>query len=216
MPDLSRYLDLIDVARSSRARELSELRARFSASDRSDPFLVGSKAVVVLSYAAWEGFYNDCVEAYLDFLDELGCAVADVSWAMMIGSLSPAFAALIDKRHSPAARLDFVHAIRAAMAGGVRGFDRSVVRARSNLNFEKLAGNFAVLGFELDRLQASRIRLDKELVGWRHGVAHGNAPDLSAMDVAAHTEFAAELLLTLSDVFQDRMQSAAERLSRVA
>lgn len=45
--------------------------------------------------------------------------------------------------------------------------------------------------------------MDKELVGWRHGVAHGNAPELTELDVDSHADFAADLLLLVSDTFQE-------------
>lgn len=74
--------------------------------------------------------------------------------------------------------------------------------ARSNLDFSKLSSNFLVLALDIAPFQVSRLRIDKELVGWRHGVAHSNPPDLTAVDVTSHISFASELLLTVSDSFQ--------------
>jgi len=54
-------------------------------------------------------------------------------------------------------------------------------------------------------MQRFRIRLDKEVVGWRHGVAHGDPPDLSALDIVDHVEFTANLLIVLADRFQYAM-----------
>jgi len=45
--------------------------------------------------------------------------------------------------------------------------------------------------------------MDKELVGRRRGVAHGDAPDLSAVDIANHIDFTANLMLTISDFFRE-------------
>jgi hypothetical protein len=56
MPDLDQYFDEIDVARIRRARELSEIKRRFSTDRVADPAGVNSKATVVLTYANWEGF----------------------------------------------------------------------------------------------------------------------------------------------------------------
>jgi hypothetical protein len=60
-----------------------------------------------------------------------------------------------------------------------------------------------VLNFDLTPFQRWRLRIDKELVGWRHSVAHGNDPDLSSMDLDRHIEFTQKLLLLLADTFQE-------------
>jgi hypothetical protein len=72
MPDLDRYFDEIDTARIRRARELSEIKRKFSTDRVPDPAGVNSKATVVLAYANWEGFYNECVGAYIRFLRDRG------------------------------------------------------------------------------------------------------------------------------------------------
>jgi len=68
MPDIDKYFDAIDAARVQRVKELSEIKYKFSANSGPDPENIKSKAVVVLAYANWEGFYNECVHAYARFL----------------------------------------------------------------------------------------------------------------------------------------------------
>lgn len=202
MADVEKFFDAIDSARVRRVKELSEIKRTFVTTSISDPLSLASKAAVVLTYATWEGFYNECVQIYLDFLTEEGICVADAGWLMLMGALSPEFDALRSRNHSTEAKLDFVAKLQARVTCNFDNFDRSVVMARSNLDFTKLAANFTLLNFDKTPLQRSRIRLDKELVGWRHGVAHGDSPDLSTIDVADHVEFAGSLLLALSDLFQ--------------
>ncbi len=168
----------------------------------ADPLAIGSKSVVVLSYAAWEGFYNECVRIYLDFLENRGMRVADVSWLLLAGAMSADFDSLRDRHHSDTAKRDFVEQLKDRLICGFDNFDRTVVMARSNLDFRKLSSNFLLLDLEITPFQVSRLKIDKELVGWRHGVAHGDPPDLTAVDVATHIEFASELLLTVADSFQ--------------
>lgn len=62
-----------------------------------------------------------------------------------------------------------------------------------------------MLNFDLTPLQRFRIKLDHELVRWRHEVAHGNPPDLTAHNISDHVDFAAKLLITLADGFQEAM-----------
>jgi hypothetical protein len=96
----------------------------------------------------------------------------------------------------------FVENLKVKLNCGFDAVDVSLVEARSNLNFQRLTQNYELLDFDLSTMRPSRNRLDKELVGWRHAVAHGDSPDLTKMDVAAHIDFAAQLLMLISDRFQ--------------
>ncbi len=203
MAEAEKFFDAIDAARIQRVKELSEVKRMFVRASAADPLSISSKAVVVLTYATWEGFYNECVSIYLDFLDEVGTKVADAGWLMLIGALSAEFDALRSWNYSTDARRDFVAQLKDRLACQFNTFDRSVVLARSNLDCARLTSNFRLLAFDFSVLQRSRIRLDKELVGWRHGVAHGDSPDLSAMNVSDHVGFASQLMLTVSDLFQN-------------
>ena len=202
MPDLDQYFDEIDVARIRRARELSEIKRRFSTDRVADPAGVNSKATVVLTYANWEGFYNDCVRAYIRFLRDRGGKIRDTDWMLLLGAFHADFESLKARSHSYDARRQFVEDLQVRLECGFDSFDDAVVEARSNLNFERLAENFSVLNIDLSSMQRFRIRLDKEVVGWRHSVAHGDPPDLSALDIADHVEFTANLLIVLADRFQ--------------
>lgn len=202
MPVPDDFFDAIDSARVQRAKELSEIKRTFLSMASADPLAIGSKSVVVLSYAAWEGFYNECVRIYLDFLEHRGVKVADASWLLLAGAMSADFKSLRDRHHSDAAKREFVEQLKDRLICSFVNFDRSVVMARSNLDFAKLSSNFLLLALEITPFQGSRLRIDKELVGWRHGVAHGDPPDLTAVDVASHIKFASELLLIVADSFQ--------------
>lgn len=197
------FFDAIDSARVQRAKELSEIKRTFLALVSADPLAIGSKAVVVLSYAAWEGFYNECVKIYLDFLEHRKVKVADASWLLLAGAMSDNFKSLRDRHHSDTAKREFIEQLKDRLVCGFESFDRAVVMARSNLDFTKLSSNFVLLSLEIAPFQVSRLRIDKELVGWRHGVAHGDPPDLTAVDVTSHIKFASELLLTVAATFQD-------------
>lgn len=202
MPDAQAYFDRIDAARIRRALELSECKQIFQQSI-GDAWGVRSKALIVLAYAHWEGFYNECVDTYIDYLTDAKVPVSRTNWLLLVGAMSSDFNALRDRQHSADARRFFVEALQKRIECDFSAFDRSTIKSRSNLDFAKLAGNLTLLGFDFSRLQPDRIRLDKELVGWRHGVAHGSSPDLSSVDVASHVEFTGQLMLTTSDLFQE-------------
>lgn len=209
MPDVDKYFDEIDIARVRRAKELSEIKRSFGALISSDPFGIASKAVVVLTYANWEGFYNECVRTYLNFLREKGGRVRDSDWMLLLSAFHSDFESMRDRNHSFKSRQQFVENLKGRLDCGFDAVDTTVIEARSNLDFARLAQNYLLLNFDLRSIERSRNRLDKELVGWRHAVAHGDSPDLTAMDVGAHVDFVAELLMLVSDRFQYSMLDRA-------
>lgn len=205
MPELETYFDQIDLARVRRIKELSEVKRMFVATKEADPLAVQSKAVVVLSYASWEGFYNDCVATYCQFLADRSMRVIDTGWLMLVGALSSDFDALRDRNHSRTARREFVEKLKNRLECEFGQFDRVTILARSNLSFDTLSENYAILGFDIKEFVKYRIRIDKEVVGWRHRVAHGDSPELDTFDVNEHVEFVGKLLAMLADRFQQAM-----------
>jgi hypothetical protein len=207
MKKLDSYLSDIDLIRLRRAKELSEVKSCFASSSDRLPYQVNTKAVIVLAYSHWEGFYNDCIDVYLSFLRDSGRTVSNTQWSMLTGIVSTELDRIRDRNHSPQARLEFVQTLSVLMASDFSGFQASIVLARSNLDFAKLKQNYQVLGFDLAKFQPKRIRIDKELVGWRHQVAHGDNPDLSLADSKCHIKFTQDLILALADQFQEAIVS---------
>jgi MAE_28990/MAE_18760-like HEPN len=205
MPKLEKFFDDIDGARVRRAKELSEIQRTFGQISGNDMFGVASKAVVVLAYANWEGFYNDCVRTYLQFLVEKGGKVRDQDWMLLVSVFHSEFDSVRDRNHSLEARQVFVKKMQLKLECGFDEVDVKIVEAKSNLNFARLSDNYTMLNFDFANLQRHRNRLDKELVGWRHSVAHGDSPDLSKMDIEAHLSFTSSLLMEVADRFQYSM-----------
>jgi hypothetical protein len=205
MPKLDDYFDEIDLARIRRAKELSEVKRSFAAKVAGDNYGVASKAVVVLAYANWEGFYNECVRTYMRFLIETGRKVRDLDWLLLVGAFQAEFDAMKDRNHSLESRRVFIESLRLKIDCSYEAINGTIVEAKSNLDFARLSQNYALLSFDLIPVQRARSRIDKELVGWRHAVAHGDSPDLTAMDVDAHIDFTSSLLVMIADGFQYAM-----------
>ena len=81
------------------------------------------------------------------------------------------------------------------------------MKARSNLNWNRLAESFQLLDFDMTPLLRHKNRLEVEIVGWRHGVAHGNAPNLGQLDVEDHIRLVGEVMALVADAFQAAMLS---------
>lgn len=200
---VEQFFQVLDQERLRRASELSDSKSfALSVSGGNFETLV-SKSVIVLAYANWEGFYNFCIEKYVAFLKSTGKRIVDVEQRLIIGVIEPSLQALKDKNHSYSSKVSFVDSLPACMNYGFDKFDSKCISARSNLNFKKLSDNFNVLNFQLVNFQPNRLKLDKEIVGWRHAVAHGSEPDLTQLDIEEHISLVQDLLLTLSDCFQE-------------
>lgn len=206
MSDIKKYTEKIDTSRLRRAKELSELKIRMTEMNGISKYGINSKALIVLSYAHWEGFYNECVNHYIDALRDHGNKVGEISWLLLIGILKPELQRLRDRNHSLTAEVEFIERLRVLINNDFSTFDNSVVMSRSNLDFEKLAQNFKILGLNLAPFQRWRIKINKELVGWRNSVAHGDEPDLSSVDFNKHVQLTQNLLLMIADTFQTDLE----------
>ena len=183
-------------------KELTEVKRVLGDTRGPDPATVRSKASVVLCYACWEGFYNECVDVYLTFLCEFVEKVRNTDWMLLVAVLERDLVSLRDRNHSDGAKLNFIRALKTRLESGFGEVDRKVVRGRANLNFKRLTYNYEILSFDVTSFQQFRNRLDKELVGWRNSIAHGDTPDLSALELSRHVDFTSQLLITLGGDFQ--------------
>jgi hypothetical protein len=195
----------IDASRISRSRELSDIRSEFSVGKADHRLPLYSRAAIVLAYANWEGFFNDCVRSYLRFQTERNVPVRDVDWRLLCGVLESGFDRLRDRHHSIRARLEFVENLAPAIEHGFDQFDEKILLAKSNLNFERFSHILYILGIDVSPFYRHRNWIDKELVAWRHSVAHGDQPDLSSLDIERHIEKVDSLLLDVSDAFQEKI-----------
>lgn len=205
MVAIEHFFDELDSVRIARARELTELKsfARSELVDARKGLL--TKSVIVLSYAHWEGFYNECVAQYVKLLTARGDLVKDIEWRLLVGVIRGSLDGLRDSNFSDKSKVIFIDNLKDELEADFTQFHRLEVEAKSNLNFEKLRKNFELLNFNIDVFQPSRLRIDKELVGWRHSIAHGDDPDLSEMDATNHIEFALKQMMELADIFQWKM-----------
>lgn len=102
---------------------------------------------------------------------------------MLIGLLQSDFQRLRDRNHSQLAAVEFILRFQEVTRGDFLNFDKEVVSSRSNLDFRKLKDNFEVMGFDCSPFLRWRLKIDNELVRWRHSIAHGDDPDLSTIDI---------------------------------
>ena len=202
---LEASLKELDVDRLWRARELSDLRNWFSVSvTQRDQELV-SRSVLVLAYAHWEGFCYTCVNVFIDFLVSKGKTYEELPRDFFVGATTSIVDSFRDKADNLKNRLELSSRMRTAVNDDLASFDRKVVLPRSNLNFERLKFIFTILDADISPFQTHRIKLDRELVAWRHQVAHGQMFVLNRDDVIAHSQFCEELMFLLKATFEKHL-----------
>lgn len=215
MRPIDSFLDDIDSCRARRARELSDIKLRFGR--EGDPLfrIIESKALIVLSYSHWEGFFNECVCVYYNYLSSTGQRVRDIAWTLLGGLLISDLQRLRDRNHSHESVLDFVEGLQSRLDEGFSRFDVKYISSRSNLNHARLCAIFRSLSFDVRPYDRYRIRLDKELVGWRHSIAHGNPLALDSVDANSHIELTHGLMSITADLFQCTMVEYACRSNSI-
>lgn len=209
MADIDTYFDQIDSSRSRRARELSNAKESFDRLATCGQTIIAGKAIIVLAYANWEGFYNECVDSIVNYFVACDLEITEICWAGLTGAFLADFARIRDRNHSTKSLKEFVGMIETGISNKFCQFDRKIAQAQSNLNFERLVLGCSFLGIETTPFIRHRNKIDRELVGWRHSIAHGDTIDLTSLKADDHLNFASEMMLTVADSFQEAMVKAA-------
>jgi hypothetical protein len=197
------YLKRLSDDRVWRVRELSDLRVLHEKASSKRERETTSRSIVVLSYAHWEGYCSKCAGIYIDFLEEKKVSYSALPPGMFLGAMSSALDSYRDKADNLSSRKNLVEAFQKVNGSVIERFDRRVILPRSNLNFPRLEFIHKIIGAELEPFQRHRLKIDKELVAWRHLVAHGEMFVLDESKADSHTKLCEELMFLTKDAFED-------------
>ncbi|SDW17482.1 hypothetical protein SAMN05444358_101126 [Ruegeria halocynthiae] len=199
---LTEFLKKLSDDRLWRVRELSDLRImhRKAASGREKA--ATSRAIVVLSYAHWEGYCASCAGTFIDYLEAKKVPYSLLPPDMMLGAVSHALDSYRDTADNLVSRRKLLKLQQQAYTGHIERYDRRVILPRSNLNFDRLRFIHEIIGAEIQPFQKYRLKIDKELVAWRHLVAHGEMFALENLLAADHTKLCEELMFLTKDTFE--------------
>lgn len=192
-----------DKSRIWRLLELSDMRALYHSVEVESQKILLVRAATVISYAHWEGYYADCCEIYYEFIEKIGVRCVDVNEDISLALITSEFDRLFSRGNNVESKLEFYRSIRKHEERSLKGADRSLIKPRSNLNFDRLRFSLDVLGGDIGRFQKLRIRLDNELVRARHSVAHGGAVELDEKALDELTRLSEALMQTTKGVFED-------------
>lgn len=194
----------LDAARIWRVRELSDFRALTAMHGASSYNSAIARAAVVIAYSHWEGYWSDCIEAYLAFRILEGRRPFLVNKDLMLGVLDAEFSSLRDRNFSDVSKRQFLRSVFAAMKADFTAVRPSAFKPRSNMNFERLLYCAETLRLDPAPFQRHRNQIDKEIVGWRHSIAHGDNPSIDMTAVAQHLSLVESLTALTKDAFLDR------------
>lgn len=202
---LDMYFEQLNQDRIWRVRELSDLRVLHGKATSTREKEATSRSIVVLSYAHWEGYCSKCASIFVDYLEAKKVPYQQLPPDMLLGAMSAALDSYRDTADNLNSRRKLVQYFLSAYGSSVEKYDRRVILPRSNLNFERLRFIHEVIGASVVPFQKYRLKIDKELVAWRHLVAHGEMFVLDSTKVASHTHLCEELLFLTKDVFENSL-----------
>ena len=161
--------------------------SRLSTTDEQDRY---RKALVVMLYSHFEGFWRAAFSIYIKTINDEGVACEDACDAIAAASLFEILAALVDwnrkcdffrraapddnKLHQAARHAEFVGRIHDVQSTRVNIPAERVVDTESNLNPVVVRKNLFRLGFKHDMF-ASHEGTINELLGRRNAIAHGSS-----------------------------------------
>lgn len=192
--------------RSRRVKSLSNSRALYIGS-RAPLKEAGGQALIVLSYAHWEGFFNFCVDTYVAYLNSLKKRVVDLNPALWACAIEPHLSSLKDRGFRMDLRPEFARNIYATINLTEVSRGISIFKSASNLDYARLKICLDALGIDEQAFVAHQNFIIHELVKWRHQVAHGDDPVLGKADLVAHSHRTELLLLILKESFEDKLRS---------
>lgn len=197
------YLAELDADRIWRVKEISNFRSLI-ANQTADHFreCLG-RAAVVMAYSHWEGYWSECVKAYIAYLSKRYPRPVLVNRNFIVGMISSHFDRLRNRNFSDLAKKEFVDGFFAAVKGDFLSLTTNEFSPRSNLNFERLKSCAAYLDFDISPFQPYRNRIDHELVRWRHEIAHGGLPPINHGNMDDHLDFSEQLTRLIQDLFID-------------
>lgn len=201
------FLKQLSDDRLWRARELSDLRLMHSKAESAREKVAASRAIVVLSYAHWEGYCASSAGTLIDYLEAKKTRYSLLPLDMMLGAMSGALDSYRNTADNLDSRRRLLKFFQEVHGSHIEKFDRRVILPRSNLNFQRLRFIHEVIGADIQPFQKHRLKIDKELVAWRHLVAHGEMFTLENSLAADHTKFCEELMFLIKDTFESFLYS---------
>lgn len=147
------------------------------------------KTLIVILYAHFEGFFKDCLEGYVKYLNSLNLKIGDFNDFLIAAALSREFSSFEDMNRKckelttvPPAE-DFLHKFHrrkelsriftSRYLEKILRINDNVINTKSNLKYWVFQENFYILGLDDSDFKNYQKNIDR-LVNLRNSVAHGS------------------------------------------
>ncbi|WP_027834879.1 MAE_28990/MAE_18760 family HEPN-like nuclease [Maritalea myrionectae] len=193
-------IDDLGKVKTWRIRELTTLNVVWKSTNESHKSAL-QRALVVMCYAHWEGFFCDGMKLLCCNLANSEIPISAINEDLVIAALQSEFDKYKDGKDKLQLKRDLVRAAKDRLHSPL-GEDWSVLLPNSNLNFETACFTLELLGV-IKPFDAHRIFIDHQLVGWRHKIAHGDNPKLNTELMLDHVHKTMRLMDLSQDYFID-------------
>lgn len=198
------FENIASAERTRRVRSLSNSRALYvNAAGALEE--TAAQSLIVMCYAHWEGYFNFCVDLYVQAINEVGKGIVQLNPALLACEIDSHLMSLKDRNFRIDARPDFARKVFDLSGCKKITKGTSILKAASNLDFVRLRSCLNALDVDETRLLPHRNFIVHELVKWRHQVAHGDEPELEKADLVEHSHRTEDLLTIVLEIFSDRV-----------
>ena len=185
MQDIVEFRSDMEDALSWRVNEVIALK-NVLRNDNKGPIV---KTLIVMLYAHFEGFFKDCMECFIKFINSSGLELRLFTDALIAASLDKQYSAFEDRNRKckelvsePPAE-EYLHRFHRRkeltqkfmsdyLNKRIRIGDK-VVNTKSNLDYAVLQENLYILGLDYNFFSNKQESINR-LVALRNGVAHGS------------------------------------------
>ena len=193
MQDIIEFRSDMEESLSWRIKEVVDLKNVL----RDDNKVPVVKTLVVMLYAHFEGFFKDCMECYIHYVNSSEIKLKMFTDAIIAASLNKEYAAFEDRNRKCRELIsqppveDYLHKFHRRkeltqkfmsnyLEKKIR-INEKIINTKSNLNYEVLQENLYILGLDYNYFQSRQNNINK-LVRVRNGVAHGSQKEPIELD----------------------------------
>lgn len=156
---------------------------------RSDNSVPVVKTFIVMLYAHFEGFFKDCLECYIKYINSTNLTLSNFIDTVITASLSREYMAFEDSNrkckeltsvppaeeflHKYHRRRELTKKFTSNYLDKKIRIDEKIINTKSNLDYGVLQENLYILGFDYNYFMDKQNNITK-LVRLRNSVAHGS------------------------------------------
>lgn len=166
------FSSILDADLIWRRKELSDMKAAIKVADLpSKPVLL--RAIIVMTYAHWEGYVRTCANRYFEHLTLRKKRFVELERQIYVNSILGRLDALHRGRVSLEERCKLINDILDGGNGRFSYLNPDLVDTRANLNTDVIKDICIICGVDSNHFEENRTFLDVLLLKRRNTIAHG-------------------------------------------